>query len=55
LKTTQNPTESSLGRQLRSLLSGQNDLIANAANLAALLFHELEGHISNCVSRQASA
>ena len=42
MKTTQNPSESSLARQLRSRLSGQNDLIANAANLSALLFHELE-------------
>ena len=28
--------------QVRSLLSGQQDMIANAANLAALLFHELD-------------
>jgi GAF domain-containing protein len=28
--------------QAEALLSGQNDLVANAANLAALLFHSLE-------------
>jgi len=28
-------------KQVLSLLSGQQDMIANAANLAALLFHEL--------------
>ena len=30
-----------LNSQLRSLLEGERDLIANAANLAALLFHSL--------------
>ncbi|MEE8496657.1 MAG: hypothetical protein V3S21_09290, partial [Xanthomonadales bacterium] len=33
---------SGLVSQLRSLLSGQQDMIANAASLVALLFHELE-------------
>ena len=33
---------SNLVDQARALLSGQADKIANAANLAALLFHELE-------------
>jgi putative methionine-R-sulfoxide reductase with GAF domain len=32
----------SLAGQARALLSGQRDRIANAANLASLLFHELE-------------
>lgn len=32
----------SLTRQAKALLSGQRDRIANAANLAALLFHEME-------------
>ena len=32
----------SLAGQARALLSGQSDRIANAANLASLLFHELE-------------
>ena len=31
----------SLNTQLRSLLEGERDLIANAANLASLLFHSL--------------
>jgi L-methionine (R)-S-oxide reductase len=30
-----------LGEQLRSLLAGERDLIANAANFSALLFHSL--------------
>jgi L-methionine (R)-S-oxide reductase len=30
-----------LARELRSLLAGETDLIANAANMAALLFHGL--------------
>lgn len=30
-----------LGSQLRSLLEGERDLIANAANLSSLLFHSL--------------
>jgi GAF domain-containing protein len=30
-----------LGRELRALLGGENDLIANAANCAALLYHSL--------------
>jgi GAF domain-containing protein len=42
LKITQSQAESGLVSQLRSLLSGQRDMIANAANLAALLFHELD-------------
>ena len=29
--------------QARALLSGQRDLVANAANLSALLFHGMEG------------
>lgn len=38
-----NKTElyTSLNQQLRSLLDGERDLIANAANLASLLFHSL--------------
>ena len=32
---------SHLARQLRSLLEGEHDLIANAANCAALLYHSL--------------
>lgn len=38
-----NKTElyASLSQQLRSLLEGERDLIANAANLASLLFHSL--------------
>ncbi len=39
MNTSQSSTK--LISQLRSLLSGQQDMIANAANLAALLFHEL--------------
>ena len=35
-------TPAGLARQAQSLLSGQGDRIANAANLASLLFHELE-------------
>ena len=39
----------SLISQVSALLSGQTDLIANAANLSSLLFHALEdgncGHI----------
>ena len=31
-----------LARQAEALLSGQQDLVANAANLSALLFHSLE-------------
>jgi GAF domain-containing protein len=31
----------SLAEQLRSLLAGERDLIANAANLSALLYHSL--------------
>jgi GAF domain-containing protein len=31
-----------LARQAESLLSGQRDLVANAANLSALLYHALE-------------
>jgi len=42
LKITQSQSASGLLSQLRSLLSGQRDRIANAANLAALLFHELD-------------
>lgn len=42
-KPSETRTECGLVSQLRSLLSGQRDMIANAANLAALLFHELEG------------
>jgi GAF domain-containing protein len=30
-----------LARELRALLAGENDLIANAANCAALLYHSL--------------
>ena len=40
--TAQAQFASGLLGQVRSLLSGQWDMIANAANLAALLFHELE-------------
>ncbi len=39
MNTSQSSTN--LISQARSLLSGQQDMIANAANLAALLFHEL--------------
>jgi GAF domain-containing protein len=42
LKITQSQSASGLLSQLRSLLSGQRDRIANAANLAALLFHQLD-------------
>jgi GAF domain-containing protein len=35
-------TSASLKQQARSLLSGYHDRIANAANLSALLFHEME-------------
>ena len=42
MKLTQSQSASGLVSQLRSLLSGQQDMIANAANLAAFLFHELE-------------
>ncbi len=42
MKITQSQSASGLLSQLRSLLSGQRDRIANAANLAALLFHELD-------------
>src|SRR5688572_15598729 len=31
----------SLAEQLRSLLDGEHDLIANAANLSSLLYHSL--------------
>jgi len=34
-----------LARQAEALLSGQQDLVANAANLSALLFHSLTGLI----------
>ena len=42
MKVNQSRSASGLVSQVRSLLSGQQDMIANAANLAALLFHELE-------------
>ena len=35
-------TTDGLAGQAEALLSGQQDLVANAANLAALLFHSLE-------------
>lgn len=38
----QSKPELSLVRQVQSIVSGQRDMIANAANLAALLFCELE-------------
>ena len=37
------PDDETLVQQARALLSGQRDRIANAANLAALLFMELKG------------
>ncbi len=42
MKITPAQSASGLVSQLRSLLSGQQDMIANAASLVALLFHELE-------------
>lgn len=42
MKVNQSRFASGLVSQVRSLLAGQQDMIANAANLAALLFHELE-------------
>lgn len=42
MKTGTKPGSGTLAQQARALLSGERDRIANAANLAALLFMELE-------------
>lgn len=42
MNITHSRSASGLISQVRALLSGQTDVIANAANLVALLFHELE-------------
>jgi GAF domain-containing protein len=42
MKTGTNPGSGTLPQQARALLSGERDRIANAANLAALLFMELD-------------
>jgi L-methionine (R)-S-oxide reductase len=42
MKTWTNPGSATLAQQAQALLSGERDRIANAANLAALLFMELD-------------
>jgi L-methionine (R)-S-oxide reductase len=41
LNKAQSQSVSAVVKQVRSLLSGQQDMIASAANIASLLFHEL--------------
>jgi GAF domain-containing protein len=41
--STKNELYASLASQLRSLLEGERDLTANAANFASLIFHSLPG------------